>query len=238
VLLYRSGSGDCTDVCLYDLLRYTNLAGQYKQEIQRRVYTPLLGTLSGKTVLDVACGTGRGAVDFAGKATRVVALDGSTDMLAVTRKKLIGRNDVMLIAGLAQALPFSRGAFDVVVALNFLHLFRPSTQCAFVDEMIRVLRPGGVLILEFDNALHGFGVGMARRWLGGERGSLMCEIRRVVSHGAQIVSVKGALIPYMWRVFCHFPRFATPLERLASLPFLSRLLCRRLYVQARKLYEL
>lgn len=199
-----------------------------------KAYMSLLPSLRGKTLLDLACGTGRGAVDFAGKAKRVIALDASMDMLSVTRNKLAGRTDCGVVAGLAQALPFPNSAFDVVVSLNFLHLFRPEIQRLFVAEMIRVLRPGGVLVLEFDNALHACGIGLVRRWLRGEQGSLMSEIRSVISHGVEFVGVRGALIPYVWRVFCHFPTIAKPLERLASVPYLNRILCRRLYVKARK----
>jgi len=48
-------------------------------------------------------------------------------------------------------LPFSNDTFDVVVSSRFLHLFSETQQQLFVQEMGRILKPGGVLIVDFYN---------------------------------------------------------------------------------------
>ncbi len=62
--------------------------------------------------------------------------------------------------GNAAKLPFQDGTFDAVTCLNFLHLFpEKDAKVTFLEEMARVLKPGGTAVVEFDNAIHGAGVG-------------------------------------------------------------------------------
>src|SRR5262245_42133077 len=58
----------------------------------------------GGHVLDVATGTGLVAAELLRRSYRVTALDQSREMLAVARRRLDGR--VELVAGSADALPF------------------------------------------------------------------------------------------------------------------------------------
>ena len=151
-------------------------------------------------------------------------------MLSVAKSKSSHEGKIGFICGLAQAIPFPDELFDVVISLNFLHLFPPPSQRVFVEEMVRVLRPEGLLLLEFDNALHAFGLGLIRRWLGGEPGSLPSEVRSVVPSGARLTKRQGALIPYFWRWLGIYPALARCLDGFASLPLIHKLLCLRIYV--------
>jgi hypothetical protein len=99
--------------------------------------------------------------------------------------------------------------------------------------MKRVLKPGGRLILEFDNALHGVIVGPWKRWTGRERGTLPGEIRRVLGHDCPVVRRRGAVYPVVWRVLARWPRVGAPLERLEYLPGV-RHLAHRLYYELKK----
>ena len=117
----------------------------------RRFLVSKVNAIPGSWVLDVATGTGLVALELARKNVRVVGLDQSPDMVSrgldrVRERGLDGR--VRFALGQAQALPFGDGAFD---AITFTYLLRyVDDPAATVAELVRVLRPGGVMAsLEF-----------------------------------------------------------------------------------------
>jgi ubiquinone/menaquinone biosynthesis C-methylase UbiE len=106
-----------------------------------------VGVGEGAEVLDVASGTGvvaRAAVRRVGASGRIVASDFSPAMLARSAAVELpaGSAPVEFVEASADMLPFTDGAFDVVLCQQGLQFF-PQQQAA-VDEMRRVLRPGGV----------------------------------------------------------------------------------------------
>jgi ubiquinone/menaquinone biosynthesis C-methylase UbiE len=139
----------------------------------------------------------------------------------------------LLAASYAQHLPFADHSFHTVVSLNFLHLFSVETQRQMVQEMKRVVKPGGRLILEFDNALHGGLVGPFKRWTGREQGSLPGEIRQVLGDDCDVMRCRGAVYPIVWRVLSRMPALGSSIERLAYYPGF-RHLAHRLYYELRK----
>jgi SAM-dependent methyltransferase len=217
VVDYRAGAGDYRDAAEYDARRYRGRANEYKRRVMKAAYTPLVGPEPGHRLLDVGCGTGRGLADLRDSGARLYGSDASVDMLARASTACPERRPG-LTAAHAQHLPFRDGSFDVVVSLNFLHLFSVETQRQMVMEMKRVLKPGGRLILEFDNALHGGVVGPWKRWTGRERGSLPGEIRRVLGRDCRVVRRRGAVYPVIWRWLARWPLIGEPLEKLGYLP--------------------
>ncbi len=99
--------------------------------------------------LDVATGTGRFSVALLGHAGftgRVTALDLSARMLDIARAKLGPHGDrAILRRADAEALEDGDGTFDVVACLEALE-FLPHPDKA-LRELIRVCRPGGLLVL-------------------------------------------------------------------------------------------
>ena len=97
----------------------------------------------GKSVLDVACGTGVlacAAADRVGPSGAVVGLDPSEEMLAVARRK---DDTIEWLMGHAEAIPFPDESFEAVVSQFGLMFFE--NKAASLREMMRVLRPGGHL---------------------------------------------------------------------------------------------
>lgn len=234
VVDYEIGAEGYRDVARYDH-RYTGAANEYRQIVMATAYRGLIGTLKGKRVLDIGCGSGRGIVGFAPEAEFTVGCDASVDMLGVTARKLAGSTRWALASAYAQQLPFVSNAFDVVTTLNFLHLFTLKTQRDMIAEMKRVTKPGGTLVLEFDNALHGLGlVGLFKRFFRDERGTLPWEARYVLGNDCRIVRVRSAVFPIVWRIFYHAPRIFLPLEKVSYLPLVNRILGHRIYYQLKK----
>lgn len=228
IVEYRVGKKGYQDVGSYDACRYAGPANQYKQRVMADAYRKLIGPLAGKRILDVGCGTGRGALEFGYEAAFAAGSDASLDMLRFAAEKSRQVSQCAFVAAHAQRLPFPDGTFDVVTALNLLHLFTLETQHEMVAEMKRVAKPRGALVLEFDNALHGLGLGLYKRWSGIERGSLPREIGYVIGDECRVANVYGAVLPVAWRVFSHFPRVFVPLEKIAYIsPF--HLLAHRVY---------
>ena len=105
----------------------------------------------GSLVLDVATGTGLVARELAAHRFHVVGLDQSAAMVTRGREAThaVGfAPQIRFVAGQAQALPFGDETFD---ALTFTYLLRyVDDPAATVAELVRVLRPGGVMAsLEF-----------------------------------------------------------------------------------------
>lgn len=100
-------------------------------------------------VLDVATGTGRlpdallNHMHFQG---RVMGVDLSRKMLALAADKMAADGDrIAWLWGPAESLPFDAGTFDVVTCLESLEFMRDPARV--LAEMVRVLRPGGLLLV-------------------------------------------------------------------------------------------
>lgn len=107
----------------------------------------MLGLLGGERVLDVACGTGaftRGFGESVGRDGLAVGLDASATMLerAVAAQPA---DNVAYVRGDACALPFGTGSFDAVCCFAALYLIEDPLSA--IDEIVRVLVPGGRLAL-------------------------------------------------------------------------------------------
>ncbi|WP_347986589.1 methyltransferase domain-containing protein [Methylomonas sp. AM2-LC] len=99
------------------------------------------------TVLDLACGPGIVACEFAKIAKHVTGLDVTPAMLAEAkhRQDNNAQENLTWIEGDAGALPFPEESFSVVITrYSFHHLLDPETTLA---EMHRVCKPGGRLVV-------------------------------------------------------------------------------------------
>jgi SAM-dependent methyltransferase len=102
------------------------------------------GLRSGMRVLDVACGTGVVSVTAARRGAKVTGLDLTPELLKVARANAeIAKVAIEWHEGDAEALPFADSTFDAVVS-QFGHMFAPRPEIA-ISEMLRVLRPGGII---------------------------------------------------------------------------------------------
>jgi len=99
------------------------------------------------TIGDLGCGTGQVSELIAPHVAKVIAVDGSTDMVQAARKRLKGLHQVDIRRGDMEALPINDAELDAaMVALVLHHVPEPQRALA---EVHRVLKCGGrVLIVD------------------------------------------------------------------------------------------
>lgn len=108
--------------------------------------------------LDVGCGNGRHAARLAERATRVLGVDASQAVLAQARKRAVeqGYNDrLALLQGDAAALPIASHTIDLVLYVATIHhLPDRETRVGSLDELARVLAPGGLGLVSAWSVTH------------------------------------------------------------------------------------
>jgi ubiquinone/menaquinone biosynthesis C-methylase UbiE len=120
-------------------------------------------------VADVGSGTGFMAAGLAPLVARVHVIDGSAAMLDVARKNLEMYQNINYHHAEGLSIPLPDGSMEVVFANMYLH--HCPDPLAAIKEMVRILRPGGRLVIT-DMDSHPYTwlkEEMADEWLGFER---------------------------------------------------------------------
>jgi 2-polyprenyl-6-hydroxyphenyl methylase / 3-demethylubiquinone-9 3-methyltransferase len=117
----------------------------------RRVLTELLHlTLEGLPVLDVGCGGGLLAEEFARLGCTVVGVDPSEESLAAARIHAAGQGlAIEYRRASGEALPFADASFEVVYCCDVLEHVTDLRQV--IAETARVLKPGGTYLYDTIN---------------------------------------------------------------------------------------
>lgn len=97
---------------------------------------------AGERVLDVGCGVGWLCRHFAAGGAEITGVDITYQATKLTRKRCeLHELPCTVVQGSAEQLPFDSGSYDFVTSAGVLH-HTPDTARS-VDEIFRVLRPGG-----------------------------------------------------------------------------------------------
>jgi ubiquinone/menaquinone biosynthesis C-methylase UbiE len=167
---------------------------------QLRAYELLLREgVEGKQVLDYACGLGKWSVHLAQLGGRVSGFDLSSVAIAHARERAVYNGlEIRFDEAAAAALPYGDEEFDIAVGVAALHhvIKYPGT----ADELLRVMRPGGVVIFTENfghNPLLEFARRLSMRELEGsveiEPYSLLLMAKRAFSRRYTLLSVLHAL---------------------------------------------
>ena len=105
----------------------------------------------GKRVVDVACGEGYGAAFLARHAAHVTGVDISPEAIDHAKRSYARLANADFACAPCTALPLAAASVDV--AVTFETLEHIAAQAEFLDELARVLKPDGVLVLSCPNKL-------------------------------------------------------------------------------------
>jgi len=96
--------------------------------------------------IDLGCGTGFLSLELAARGHRVTGVDFAPAMLARAERKAAERSlSVRFEQADAEQLPFAPASFDLAISRHVLWTL-PHPEAA-IDEWVRVLRPGGRLVV-------------------------------------------------------------------------------------------
>lgn len=110
--------------------------------VWRKKVAKLVAAKKGQIILDLAAGTGSSSVAFMGEGIKVVAADFSNGMLEEGRQR---HPELEFVYADATKLPFKDKEFDTVT-ISFGLRNVQNTELA-LSEMLRVLKPGGKLVV-------------------------------------------------------------------------------------------
>jgi ubiquinone/menaquinone biosynthesis C-methylase UbiE len=129
----------------YDALVWVLTLGNERRFRQR--LAELARLEAGQSALDVGCGTGALAIvakGFVGAGGQVTGVDPSPEMVArATRKAVKAGVDVRFDVGTIEALPFPDGTYDTVLSSLMLHHLTQEGRQKGIEEIARVVKPGG-----------------------------------------------------------------------------------------------
>lgn len=117
---------------------------RWRSFYNRPAIVDLAGDVSGRRILDAGCGSGPILADLRAGGADITGIDASAGMLEQARLRL-GTEPDLLVADLADRLPFDDDTFDDIVASQVLHYLEDWTPT--LAEFRRVLKPGGRLIV-------------------------------------------------------------------------------------------
>src|SRR5712692_4474885 len=147
------------------------------------------GVQPGQHVLDVGCGTGyfaRLLAQTVGPEGRVGGIDPSPAMIGYARRRTGRASNCQFQVGTAEALEFPAEHFDVVVSSLVMHHLPEDLRVAALQEMWRVLRPGGkLLVAEAQQPRRGLGWRLLARVHGYDR------MARLVPHLEPLAAQAG-----------------------------------------------
>jgi ubiquinone/menaquinone biosynthesis C-methylase UbiE len=110
---------------------------------------PRLPPLEGRRVLEIGCGRGGFSAYLAASGAHLTGADFSPAAVEMAARRLDEHADAEAVVADIEAIPFERDAFDIVVSLDTIeHVPHPTRAMA---ELVRVLRPGGKLVLTTNN---------------------------------------------------------------------------------------
>jgi ubiquinone/menaquinone biosynthesis C-methylase UbiE len=114
---------------------------------QKAFVLEMLGEGPGR-VLDIGCGPALMSSALLARGFRVWGIDASAEMIRLGRERFLRQPPELrpqLQRGDAERLPFANGSFDAAICMGALE-YLPDYGAA-IEEMHRVLRPGGIALI-------------------------------------------------------------------------------------------
>ncbi|MFW5985909.1 MAG: class I SAM-dependent methyltransferase [Halanaerobiales bacterium] len=111
--------------------------------ITKKIYNNLDLDSKDSTIVDVGAGTGNYSFEFAKKGFKVIGIEPSEVMIKQGKE----HDNLKLIQGKAEELPFEDNSVDGVISILAIHHFSNLNKC--LSEMIRIVKKGGSIVILF-----------------------------------------------------------------------------------------
>lgn len=113
--------------------------------------------LRGKNILEIGAGTGRDSFSLVSDGAFVTQLDYAENSLRILKRLSDEKRiPVRIVGGDTFALPFRDGSFDIVFHQGLLEHFRKPVAELLLRENIRILKPGGLLLVDVPQRYHSY----------------------------------------------------------------------------------
>lgn len=129
---------------------FTTPVGAMVKYYESKLLLEMLQPKADELILDIGCGTGIFTLDVLASGTNIVGLDISHPMLVQAEKETAEYSFQGVIGNMTE-LPFTNDSFDKVFSMTALE-FVADAELA-VNEMQRVARPGGTVVVTTLNSL-------------------------------------------------------------------------------------
>jgi SAM-dependent methyltransferase len=142
---------DAFDESHYDRKYFEGHIARYDGQVYRQRVANVdrfMGEVAGKDVLDLGCGVGFFGGTARKRGAKVVGLDFSAVALELCRGREPGMG---VVRGDATRLPFPSERFDVVLLNDIIEHLAEAPGRTMIEEVYRVLRKGGRLVVDTDN---------------------------------------------------------------------------------------
>lgn len=175
--------------------------GKVIRSYEAEMIADMLKPSRGDRILDAGCGTGIFTRDLVGAGAWVVGLELSFPMLLRAQDKLQGYS-FMAVQGNMLSLPFEESTFDKSVSITAIEFIKEGREA--VDELFRVTRPGGLVVVATLNRLSTWAT---RRIRSGKEGHSLFQDAVFRSPGEM---ARLSATPGHCRTAIHFEKQETP----------------------------
>lgn len=168
------------------------------KEIERNIVLDMLSDIANKRILDAGCGTGRYIEKLVQRNVNIVGIDASINMIKICSEKFTKKEKVKLYVSDIEHTPFKEKSFDVVLCLDILHIFTKNSREFILDNLFKLVVPGGVIIVDVKNSwCPYFWFGWSKKNPVGfaETYSIRSVTRKLKENGCYNIRMKGIYFP-------------------------------------------
>lgn len=131
-----------------------NVSDVYSNSDRVKINLQRVTDINGKNILEIGAGTGRDSFYMIDDGGKLFLLDYSHNSLKIIRDIIPQGKSVSTIGGDAFSLPFADESFDIIFHQGLLEHFRPVEAEKLLRENVRVLKNGGLLLVDVPQRYH------------------------------------------------------------------------------------